>query len=329
MKEKKSVLFSGIQPSGHLHIGNYLGAIQNWVRLQNEGKYQCIFSIVDYHALTGDRTAAERRAQIFTVAAELLALGIDPKKSIFFVQSHVPEHTELAWIFSTLTPMAELERMTQYKDKSAHQAQNINTGLFTYPVLQSADILLYHTAVVPVGQDQVQHIELARDTARWFNNKFGAYFPEPRHALTPVPKVMSLSSPEKKMSKSHGADSVIELADSPEEIARKIKKAVTASEPGTRSPGVENLLLLLREFGEASVYESYRAAQKNGSIQYGALKTALAESLAAYFAAFREKRAYYIAHPRKVEAALALGAKQASVRAKKTMKEVRKAIGVR
>ena len=325
----KPILFSGIQPTGNLHIGNYLGAVKNWVTLQNSGEYDCFFSVVDYHSLTGNMTAEERRGQITRTVIELLAAGIDPEKSTLFVQSHVPEHTELAWIFNSLTPMAELERMTQYKDKSTQQAKNINAGLFTYPVLQVADVLLYHGTHVPVGEDQVQHIELVRDVARWFNNRYGNYFPETEVLLTHIPRVKSLLEPTKKMSKSKGQGHVIELADEPESIANKLKKAVTASEGEEGSPGVANLLLLLKEFGSAGDYTKFSAAEKEGSIRYGDLKQVLAESIATYFADFRKKRAALLQDNTTVTAIMESGAKKAGDVAKETMDRVRKMVGVR
>ena len=325
----KPILFSGIQPTGNLHIGNYLGAVKNWVTLQNSGEYDCFFSVVDYHSLTGNMTAEERREQITRTVIELLAAGIDPEKSTLFVQSHVPEHTELAWIFNSLTPMAELERMTQYKDKSTQQAKNINAGLFTYPVLQVADVLLYHGTHVPVGEDQVQHIELVRDVARWFNNRYGNYFPETEVLLTHIPRVKSLLEPTKKMSKSKGQGHVIELADEPESIANKLKKAVTASEGEEGSPGVANLLLLLKEFGSAGDYTTFSAAEKEGTVRYGDLKQVLAESIATYFADFRKKRAALLQDNTTVTAIMESGAKKAGDVAKETMSVVRKMVGVR
>jgi len=325
----KPILFSGIQPTGNLHIGNYLGAVKNWVTLQNSGEYDCFFSVVDYHSLTGNMTAEERREQITRTVIELLAAGIDPEKSTLFVQSHVPEHTELAWIFNSLTPMAELERMTQYKDKSTQQAKNINAGLFTYPILQAADVLLYHGAHVPVGEDQVQHIELVRDVARWFNNRYGNYFPETDVLLTHIPRVKSLLEPTKKMSKSKGQGHVIELADEPERVADKLKKAVTASEGEEGSPGVENLLLLLKEFGSAGDYTAFSAAEKEGTVRYGDLKQVLAESIATYFADFRKKRAALLQDNTTVTAIMESGAKKAGDVAKETMDRVRKMVGVR
>ena len=326
---KKQIIFSGIQPTGNLHVGNFLGAVKNWVTLQNSGDYDCYFCIVDYHSLTGTKSAEERREQITRTAAELLAAGIDPDKCTFFVQSHVPEVAELAWVFQTLTPMGELERMTQFKDKSAQQTKNINVGLFTYPVLQAADILLYHGTHVPVGEDQIQHVELTRNIARWFNKKYDAYFPETKHILTKTPRVKSLLEPEKKMSKSLGEGHVLELADEPAVLEKKLKKAVTATEGGVGAPGAQNLLLLLQEFGSEQTYKQFAVAEKDGSIRYGELKMAVAQAVGDSFAEFRERRAALLMHPDAIAAELIHGAQKARGTAQKTMEEVRARIGVR
>jgi tryptophanyl-tRNA synthetase len=325
----KPVIFSGIQPTGNLHIGNYLGAIKNWVELQNSGKYDCFFFIADYHSLTGQDSAEERRTKILNLAAEIIALGINTERVTFFVQSHVPEHTELAWIFNCVTPIAELERMTQFKDKASRQEKNINAGLLTYPVLQVADVLLYHGTLVPVGQDQVQHIELIRIVARAFNKRYGEYFSETKHLLTEFPKVMSLLEPTKKMSKSLGAGHVIELSEEPAQIEAKLKKAVTATEGGAEAPGVKNLLALLKEFGTKETYETLAKAEKNGTIRYGDLKHELACAIANYFANFRARRSELLANPKELETILATGAAQAQKVATKTMHEVRKLVGIR
>ncbi len=325
----KQVILSGIQPTGNFHIGNYLGAVKNWVDLQNSGKYQMYIFIPDFHSLTGNLSSNDRRERMVIAAAELIACGIDPDKTTLFVQSHVPEHTELAWIFNCVTPVTELYRMTQFKDKSERQEKNINTGLLTYPILQAADILLYHATAIPVGLDQVQHVELTRDIARWFNARFGDYFPEPKHLLTEVPKVMSLLEPAKKMSKSLGAGHVIELADEPEVILKKLKKAVTATEGGDRAPGVENLLLLLKQFGSSAVYEQFVSLEKDGSIRYGDLKEALAEAIGGYFTDFRDKRTQLLANPKQVEDILLQGKIAASRVAAVTMEDVRRLVGIR
>ncbi len=324
----KPVIVSGIQPTGNLHIGNYLGAVKNWVDLQNSDKYQLYIFIADLHSLTGKISAANLREQVLVTAAELLAAGIDPKKTTFFVQSQIPGHADLAWIFNCVAPMSELERMTQYKDKS-EQLKQTTAGLFTYPILQAADILMYKGNLVPVGQDQIQHVELTRDVARWFNNKYGEYFIETKHLLTEVPKVMSLLEPAKKMSKSLGEGHVVELADEPEIIENKIKRAVTATEGGVKAPGAENLLLLLKQFGSAEVYEQFFKAEKDGSIRYGDLKTELAKTISDYFSTFRKKRSDLLNNKRKLAKILQSGAKKAKKVAEKTMVDIRALVGIR
>ncbi len=369
---KKQVIVSGIQPTGNLHIGNYLGAVKNWVELQNSGKYECYFFIADLHSLTGNRAPEERRLQILRTASELLAAGIDPSKSTFFVQSHVPEHAELGWIFNCVTPLGELKRMTQFKEKSGlrYFQQNkgriifeqfkqfededeetrtkiyehfqssfldalekienqTNVGLLTYPILQAADILLYHATHIPVGHDQVQHVELTRDIARWFNNNYEKFFPEVKHVLTQTPKIMSLLEPTKKMSKSLGEGHVIELADSPEVILKKLKKAVTATEGGAGSPGVKNLLGLLKIFGDKKAHAEFVKAEKNGSIRYGDLKSALAEAIGNHFADFRTRRAELMDGHDEVAELLAEGMEKAKAVAETTMEDVRKMVGIR
>ncbi len=324
----KPVIVSGIQPTGNLHIGNYLGAVKNFVALQNSGKYELYIFIADLHSLTGKKPERKLRDMVRETAAEFIAAGIDPKKVTFFAQSDVIGHTELAWIFSCVTSMGELEHMTQYKDKTA-QFQQATAGLFTYPVLQSADILIYKGQIVPVGQDQVQHVELTRDVARSFNNKYGEFFPEAKHLLTQVPKVMSLLEPEKKMSKSLGVGHVVELRESPEEIENKLKKAVTATTGGVQAPGVVNLLGLLKEFGDKKIYNDFVEAEKDGSIRYGDLKKALAEAIANHFAEFRTKREKLLKDPKKLDKILAGGAAKAQKVATKNMVEVRKLVGLK
>lgn len=321
------VIFSGIQPTGNLHLGNWLGAVKYIVELQNTGQYQAYYFVADYHSLTGELTAEARRANTLTLAAELMAAGLDPAHTTLFVQSHVPEHAELTWILNCVTPVPELFRMTQFKDKSGRQKKNINTGLLTYPVLQAADILLYHTAAVPVGQDQVQHLELTNDIVRWFNRRYGDCFKPIKPLLTKIPKVMSLLEPEKKMSKSLGAGHVIELADEPAVIEKKLAKAVTATAGGGKSPGAENLLLLLKQFGDVATYQNFAAAEKQGTIRYAELKAALAAAIGSYFADFRNKRAVLLKNPGQIEAALEAGAERARAVAETTMAEVRRRVG--
>ncbi len=272
----KKRIFSGIQPSGNLHLGNYLGAIKNWVELQD--KYDPIFCVVDLHAITVPQKPKELRQKTIEVAKTYLAAGIDPEKSTIFVQSRVPEHTELAWILNTITKLPELERMTQFKDKSQQHTQNINAGLFNYPVLMAADILLYDTNIVPVGEDQVQHIEIARTLARRFNQMFGETFtvPEP-YVVKEGMRIMGLDDPTKKMSKSaESASNYISLADDPDTVREKIKKAVTDSEKEIRysddKPAIKNLIniySLLDNIKPKEIEDIYRDKRysefKNGS----------------------------------------------------------------
>lgn len=324
-----NILVSGVQPTGNIHLGNYLGAVKNFIDLQEKGEHEMFIFVADLHSLTGNMTAEERREQVFRTVAELLAAGVNPKKVTFFVQSHVTQHTELAWIFNTVTPIAELERMTQFKDKSTRQEKNINAGLLTYPILQAADILLYRASQVPVGQDQIQHIELTRDIARFFNKRYGNYFPETKPLLTPVPKVMSLLEPEKKMSKSLGAGHVIELADEPEVIEKKLKKAVTATEGGKMSPGVQNLLTLMKYLAPESLYKEYVQAEKTGSIRYGDLKQDLAQSLSHTFANYRQKRASLLGDKKGLWKIMEKGRKKAGVLAEETIRDVRELVGLK
>jgi tryptophanyl-tRNA synthetase len=325
------VLISGLQPTGPIHIGNYLGAVRNFARLQHEFPGRFYIFIADYHSLTENFEPQEKHAQICLLAAELLAAGLDPKKTTLYVQSELPEVTELAWILNTLTPMAFLERMTQYKDKAGRQRENVNVGLFDYPVLQAADILIAKATLVPVGVDQVQHVELTRDIARFFNHRFGETFGEPRPVLTETPKVMSLSDPTKKMSKSV-PESFISCADDPETIRAKMRRAVTDTGPAKKgaekSPGVKNLFSLLAEFGEAEDLGRMERAFRDGSIRYVDLKDLAAKRLADHFAEFRKKRAVFIKDSEKVMRIFDKGAKKIRVVAKKTMLEVRQKIGL-
>lgn len=226
----KDRIVSGIQPTGELHIGNYLGSLKNFVELQD--KFECYFFVADLHSLTEDFEPGKAKAeQIRNLLKTFIAAGLNPDKCTIFIQSHVPAHSELAWIFNTILPMGELERMTQYKDKATRQSGNINVGLFDYPTLMAADILLYKPAYVPVGHDQVQHLELTNTLARKFNHKFGKTFDEVKPYMQKPLRIMSLSDPERKMSKSEPG-SFINMFDEPEEIKKKLAKAVTATEIG-------------------------------------------------------------------------------------------------
>ena len=325
----KPILVSGIQPSGRLHIGNYLGALKNFVDLQNTGRYQCYFTIVDLHSIAEDFDPKEKYKQILDLAADFLAAGLDPKKSTIFLQSHVPAHVELAWILNTITPMGELRRMTQYKEKTTAGGESENVGLFDYPVLMAADILLYDAKYVPVGEDQLQHLELTRTLARKFNSKFGNTFVEPKALLTETPRVMSLGNPEKKMSKSQ-PETCIFLDDTPEQIRNKVKRAVTDSGSEVRydpaiKPGISNLLSIYSALsGDPIKKIEAEFAGKN----YGHFKAMLAEVVISHFAEFRKKKRSLMAKPNKLRTILIAGSKKAEGGANKKIREVKKKIGL-
>ena len=323
----KQTLFSGIQPTGELHIGNYLGALKQWAEMQDE--YNSIFCVVDYHSLTEDFEPQEKKEQILNTAMDVMACGVDPAKAIFFIQSHVAEHTELTWILNCITPVAELERMTQYKDKAKEQKKNINMGLFDYPVLMTADILLYKAEMVPVGEDQVQHIELARKIAKKFNNKFGEYFKEPGAKLTQAARVMSLSEPTKKMSKSMGEKSYIALSDSADVIKEKISKAVTDSGGSKGKVGGRNLLDLFNVIvGDENIVSKFEEDYKKGELQYSKLKPMLANVLISTLKPIQAKRKELEDNQDYVAQVLAEGAEKAQLIATKTLSEVKKLVGV-
>ena len=337
-----SRIFSGIQPSGSLHIGNYLGAVRNWVDLQH--KYESFFCIVDYHAITQPYEPADLRARTLDMALSLLAAGLDPTKCTLFVQSMVPEHTELAWIFNTLTPLGELERQTQFKDKASRE-ESVPAGLLNYPVLQAADILLYRAELVPVGEDQVQHLELSREIARKWNARFDVpalakdlyrtgeaqpgFFPEPKALLTPAKRIMGLDG-QAKMSKSLG--NTIDLLEPPESIWEKLRPAVTdpkrvrRSDPGT--PEVCNIYHLHKAFSPSATVE--HVAVQCRTAGWGCLdcKKVLHESMEKELAPIRTKAKELAADPKRVTKALAAGAEHAQGVAGKTMVEVKKKMGL-
>lgn len=321
-------IFSGIQPTGELHIGNYFGAIQRWVELQQGN--DCIYCIVDYHALTNEDTVPdELRTARRELALDLLACGIDPERSILYVQSAVPEHTELFWILGCVASYGDLTRMTQFKQKSAEQ-EFVNCGLFYYPVLQAADILLYRADHVPVGEDQVQHLEEARRIARRFNFRFGETFPEPEPILGEGARIMSLADPERKMSKSAGAEHHIGLMEPEESIRKKVRTAVTdvGLSPGqAMSPGVANLFLLLELVAPREVVEALRTAHAAGSLLYRDLKETLSRYLLEALRPIQEERRRLEARGR-VEEVLAAGAERARRIARETMGEVRARVGL-
>jgi tryptophanyl-tRNA synthetase len=318
-------IFSGIQPSGELHIGNYLGAVRRWVELQHE--HECFICIVDYHAITQDYDTAMLEARTHEMAVGLLAAGIDPDRSILFVQSHVLEHTELAWVFTTLTPLGELERMTQFKDKSQRQ-ESVLAGLLLYPVLQAADVLLYRAGLVPVGEDQVQHVELMREVARKFNARFGDYFPEPQAMIGPAKRILGLDG-QAKMSKSLG--NTIGILEEPEQIWQRLRPAmtdparVTRNDPGT--PEICNIYALHQYFSPPDTVQD--VAHKCRTAGWGCLdcKRVLATNMANAFAPIRERAASLAAHPERVRDILAAGAEKARAVARDTMRDVRDRMG--
>ncbi|MFN4218060.1 MAG: tryptophan--tRNA ligase [Candidatus Bipolaricaulia bacterium] len=322
----KPVVLSGIQPTGILHIGNYFGAVKNYVALQDQ--YECFYSIVDYHAITVEHDPQELKKNTIEMARDLLACGLDPKKCVLFVQSQVPEHTELAWILSAVTSYGDLQRMTQFKEKGETQ-EFVSCGLFTYPVLQAADILIYKASKVPVGEDQIQHIELARRIARRFNSRFGELFPEPDALLTEAPRIMSPADPTRKMSKSLGPKHYIALTEPEGSIREKIKTAVTDIGPrpeGEKSPGVANLFLLLKLTAPKEIYEQFEADYAKGTLKYEPLKRTVADYLVKTLEPIRARRAQL--NESEAREILHEGARKARAVAKKTLEEARERIGV-
>lgn len=324
----KPVIISGIKPTGDLHIGNYLGMLRQSVDIQNSGQYDCLYFIADYHAMTQKFTREEMSSRVFDLAVDLLAAGIDPKKSILFAQSTVPEHANLAWIFNNITTVSQLERMVEYKEKVA-EGHVPNVGLFDYPVLMAADILLYKAAAIPAGEDQRQHIEIARDIARAFNSRFGKTFEDPKILVTKAPRVMSLSDPTKKMSKSQPQGCVY-IHDSPSVIKKKVMSAVTDSlskvayDP-TKRPGISNLAHLYSEFSGVtikSVVENFK------SKKYSEFKAELADLIIKSIAPMQQKRAELSEDKNAVYEILMNGAEKAKAIASETMKEVREKVGL-
>ncbi len=361
----KPVLFSGIQPSGRLHIGNFLGALKNFVDLQNSGTYRCYFFIADLHSLTEEFDPEEKQKQILELTADYLAAGLNPSKvrssiidhrtSIIFQQSQIPAHSELAWILDTLTPIGELNRMTQFKEKGEKvslklkpisisltenfqkgivqeietSSEQANVGLFTYPVLMAADIILYNTKFVPVGDDQLQHLELTRTLARKFNGRFGKTFIEPQVLLTKTPRVMSLKNPAKKMSKSQ-PDGCLFLDDSPNDIQMKLKAAVTDSDSDIKhdrekKPAISNLLEIYADLSGGKITDIERKFKDKN---YGQFKADLAELIADYFADFRKKKKQLLSSNTELRSVLASGSQRANKVAEEKIKEVKQKIGL-
>lgn len=325
-----SRIFSGIQPSGELHIGNYLGAVKNWVALQ--GQFETFICVVNYHAITLPYAADDLRRRTREMAVGLLAAGIDPEKCTFFIQSQVPEHTELAWVFNTLTPLGELERQTQFKDKSSRQEQ-VMAGILNYPVLQAADILLYRADLVPVGEDQIQHLELSRVIARNWNARFSPdapYFPEPQPRLTPMRRIVGLDG-QAKMSKSIG--NTIGLTESPEAIWDKLRPAVTdpARQKKTDAGDPDKCPVIYQLHRAFSPAETVAEVEANcRGAKWGCIdcKKSLHANLTAELAPIRDRAAALAANPAEVDALLDAGATKARVVARQTMHDVKARMGL-
>ena len=324
-------IFSGIQPTGTLHIGNYFGAIRNWVALQDD--YECVYCIVDYHAITIDIDPKVLRAASRNMALDLIACGIDPERAILFVQSAVPEHTELAWIFGCVTSYGDLARMTQFKDKSAGK-KFVSAGLFTYPILQAADILLYRADGVPVGEDQVQHLELSRRAARRFNARFGEFFPEPEPIVGKGARIMSLADPTIKMSKSAGDAHYVGVMEEESSIRKKVRSAVTDTGLAAgeeMSPGVVTLFEILELAtelsGDPSIVAELHADFEEGKLMYSRLKDVVFENLMAVLRPIQARRAELEASG-KVEEILQQGAEKARVIARENIAQVRELAGL-
>ena len=329
----KPTVLSCIQPSGDLHLGNYFGAVSNWVKLQD--RYRCIYGVVDLHAMTKP-PYDPRKLELYTyrIFADLLACGIDPQKSILFIQSLVPEHTELCWILSCVASYGDLTRQTQFKDQFDQYRDNkfISAGFFNYPVLQAADILIYDADFVPVGKDQEQHLELARDIAKRFNSYFGEYFREPQVLLTDTPKIRSSADPNQKMSKSLGLRHYIGLFEAEDSVRAKIRSAVTDTgilPPGVyMSPGVENLFEILKACGKQFEADALLKEYDAGVRRYGQLKEVVAEAVVELTAAFRARRAEVASDPASVKRTAREMSATAREIARKTLADVRERVGL-
>ena len=325
----QKVLYSAVQPSGNLTIGNYVGAIRNWVKLQHE--FTCFYAIADLHAITVRQIPAELRRHTLELAALYIACGIDPEKCTLYVQSHVSAHAELAWILNTITYVGEMERMTQFKDKAAKHAENVNMGLMAYPVLMAADILLYQAHVVPVGIDQRQHLEITRDIATRFNNRYGETFRIPEaYIVKEGAKIGSLQDPVHKMSKSdENPNASVYMADDRDTIIRKFKRAVTDSDnrivASEDKPGVTNLLNIYASFKGCTVAEAEKEFEGKG---YGDFKLAVGETVADALAPIQAEQKRLLADKAYLGEILARGAQNAAYAARKTLSKVQRKIGL-
>ncbi len=329
MEKQKKIIFSGIQPSGELHLGNYMGALRNWVTLQEE--YDCVYCVVDQHAITVRQEPTELRKKSLILFAQLIAAGVDPEKSILFIQSHVPAHAQLAWVLNCYTMFGELSRMTQFKEKSASHSENVNAGLFTYPALMAADIILYQADLVPVGEDQKQHVELTRNVVQRFNGIYGDVFTMPEPYIPPVgARIMSLNDPGRKMSKSIPEGCVF-LMDKPEDIMRKFKRAITDSDTECcvryapqEKPGVSNLM----EIYSACTGKSFDEIEAQFAGQgYGAFKPAVGEAVVELFRPIREETERLMGNKEELERLYRLGAERAAHVAQRTLNKVYKKVG--
>ena len=327
MEERRKRIFSGIQPSGELTLGSYVGAIRNWVALQNE--YDCLFCIVDEHAITVRQDPALLRKRSIAQLAQYIACGLDPEKNIMFIQSHVPQHAELAWILGCYTQFGELSRMTQFKAKSQQHADNITAGLFTYPVLMAADILLYQADLVPVGEDQKQHVELTRDIAQRFNGVYSDTFVLPEPFIPKLgARLMSLDDPSTKMSKSM-PEGCVNLMDKPEIIMKKFKRAVTDCETAVKfdkvnKPGISNLLTIYCAATGKSMEESEAEFAGQG---YGVFKPAVGEAVVELLRPIREEAERIVTDKAYLESVYKTGAQRAQYLANKTLSKVQRKIG--
>ena len=329
MENEKKVLLSGIQPSGDLHLGNYLGAIKNWAELSDQ--FDCYWFMADLHTITVRQDPAELRRRTLTQIATYIACGLDPEKNTIFVQSHVHQHAELGWVLDCYTMFGELSRMTQFKDKSAKHADNINAGLFTYPCLMAADILLYQPDFVPVGEDQKQHVEICRDIANRFNHAHGEVFKVPQPYIPKAgARVMSLNQPDTKMSKSIPEGCVF-LMEKPEDIMRKFKRAITDSDTERcvrfdreQKPGVANLMNIYSAITGKTYEEIEQEFEGKG---YGAFKPVVGESVVELLRPIREETQRLLADKAYLESVYRAGAEKASYVAEKTLRKVYKKVG--
>lgn len=328
MPKNKEVVLSGMRPTGEIHLGNYFGALKKWVEIQNQ--YQCYWMVADLHSLTTLEATESLKRTTYEMTALWLAIGLNPKKSTIFLQSAVSEHGELAAIFATLLPVSMLELNPTYKEMVAQHPKAGSFGILNYPVLQAADILSYKTSRVPVGKDQEPHIEITREIARRFNNRFGKLFSEPLALFEKVPKILSLTDPSKKMSKSHGKDSYIALLDNPAYIRKKIQRAVTDSgkeiiyDP-KKKPAISNLLNIFSLASGDSIKQLEIEFKNSG---YGEFKEALAEVVITHLQPIQKRYKEISKNPKKIEVILKTGSSHAQTTAQKTLKEVKTKIGL-